>query len=206
MRCSNYAVRRGEVKPNQHQTADGYGLMKRLLPTPPPTSFPPLRPALARRRRCSGVLSGGASRTTAASLLNRPNGSTWSRTSAATGGDVLVEPNDGCNIVQEYVVLSMSVTQRAHIRTSTQTIRTCIPSTEQHPRHSDLARVLTVLCFIAPSVGQQGRRSCRRVAALVGIIACGVHTQALRIRSRDVWKNAVLVRRMPCLPDYTALA
>ena len=27
------------------------------------------------------------------------------------GGDVLVDPNDGCNIVQEYVVLSMSVTQ-----------------------------------------------------------------------------------------------
>jgi hypothetical protein len=27
------------------------------------------------------------------------------------GGDVLVDPNDGCNIVQEYVYLSMSVTQ-----------------------------------------------------------------------------------------------
>ncbi|HEY6013301.1 MAG TPA: sialidase family protein, partial [Candidatus Limnocylindrales bacterium] len=27
------------------------------------------------------------------------------------GGDVLVDPNDGCNILQEYVVLSLSVTQ-----------------------------------------------------------------------------------------------
>lgn len=31
------------------------------------------------------------------------------------GGDVLVDPNDGCNIVQEYVVLSMSVTRQCAV-------------------------------------------------------------------------------------------
>ena len=40
------------------------------------------------------------------------------------GGDVLVDPNDGCNIVQEYVDLSMSVTQ------------TCAHPT-WNPKHAD---------------------------------------------------------------------
>ena len=31
------------------------------------------------------------------------------------GGDVLVDPNNGCNIVQEYVVLSMTLTQTCGI-------------------------------------------------------------------------------------------
>jgi hypothetical protein len=39
------------------------------------------------------------------------------------GGDVLVDPNDGCNIVQEYVDLTMSVTQ------------TCAHPNQLNPKH-----------------------------------------------------------------------
>jgi hypothetical protein len=57
-----------------------------------------------------GVLVSGGLQDNGGSLL-RPGASTMVSNFGGDGGDVLVDPNDGCNIVQEYVVLSMSVTQ-----------------------------------------------------------------------------------------------
>jgi hypothetical protein len=57
-----------------------------------------------------GVLVSGGLQDNGGSLLN-PNGSNMVSNFGGDGGDVLVDPNDGCNIVQEYVVLAMSVTQ-----------------------------------------------------------------------------------------------
>src|SRR5207237_7049924 len=57
-----------------------------------------------------GVLVSGGLQDNGGSLL-RPGADTMVSNFGGDGGDVLVDPNDGCNIVQEYVVLSMSVTQ-----------------------------------------------------------------------------------------------
>ncbi len=57
-----------------------------------------------------GVFVSGGLQDNGGSLL-RPGAGTMVSNFGGDGGDVLVDPNDGCNIVQEYVVLSMSVTQ-----------------------------------------------------------------------------------------------
>jgi hypothetical protein len=57
-----------------------------------------------------GVLVSGGLQDNGGSLL-RPGASTMVSNFGGDGGDVLVDPNDGCNIVQEYVVLSMTITQ-----------------------------------------------------------------------------------------------
>jgi hypothetical protein len=57
-----------------------------------------------------GVFVSGGLQDNGGSLL-RPGADTMVSNFGGDGGDVLVDPNDGCNIVQEYVVLSMSVTQ-----------------------------------------------------------------------------------------------
>jgi hypothetical protein len=57
-----------------------------------------------------GVLVSGGLQDNGGSLL-RPGAPKMVSNFGGDGGDVLVDPNDGCNIVQEYVVLSMEVTQ-----------------------------------------------------------------------------------------------
>jgi hypothetical protein len=57
-----------------------------------------------------GVLVSGGLQDNGGSLL-RPGADTMVSNFGGDGGDVLVDPNDGCNIVQEFIVLSMSVTQ-----------------------------------------------------------------------------------------------
>jgi hypothetical protein len=57
-----------------------------------------------------GVLVSGGLQDNGGSLL-RPGAAKMVSNFGGDGGDVLVDPNDGCNIVQEYVFLSMSVTQ-----------------------------------------------------------------------------------------------
>src|SRR5205085_3934977 len=58
----------------------------------------------------SGVLVSGGLQDNGGSLL-RPGASRMVSNFGGDGGDVLVDPDDGCNIVQEYVVLSMTITQ-----------------------------------------------------------------------------------------------
>ena len=56
------------------------------------------------------VLVSGGLQDNGGSLL-RPGAAKMVSNFGGDGGDVLVDPNDGCNIVQEYIYLSMSVTQ-----------------------------------------------------------------------------------------------
>src|SRR3954447_21854999 len=56
------------------------------------------------------VLVSGGLQDNGGSLL-RPGAPKMVSNFGGDGGDVLVDPNDGCNIVQEYVVLSLEVTQ-----------------------------------------------------------------------------------------------
>jgi hypothetical protein len=56
------------------------------------------------------VLVSGGLQDNGGSLL-RPGADKMVSNFGGDGGDVLVDPNDGCNIVQEYVYLSMSLTQ-----------------------------------------------------------------------------------------------
>jgi hypothetical protein len=58
----------------------------------------------------SGVLVSGGLQDNGGSLLNPDKGQMVSNF-GGDGGDVLVNPNDGCDIVQEYVVLSMTLTR-----------------------------------------------------------------------------------------------
>jgi hypothetical protein len=56
------------------------------------------------------VLVSGGLQDNGGSLL-RPGGAKMVSNFGGDGGDVLVDPNDGCNIVQEYVYLTMEVTK-----------------------------------------------------------------------------------------------
>jgi hypothetical protein len=90
-----YSVGIGKINHTAH-TASGQTVDENTLPVVGSTS--------------DGVLVSGGLQDNGGSLLN-PNGSNMVSNFGGDGGDVLVDPNDGCNIVQEYVVLSMSVTQ-----------------------------------------------------------------------------------------------
>ena len=58
----------------------------------------------------TGVIVSGGLQDNGGSIY-RIGGAKMSSNFGGDGGDVLVDPNDGCNIVQEYVVLAMRVTQ-----------------------------------------------------------------------------------------------
>jgi hypothetical protein len=58
----------------------------------------------------TGVIISGGLQDNGGSIY-RIGGTKMSSNFGGDGGDVLVDPNDGCNILQEYVVLSLSVTQ-----------------------------------------------------------------------------------------------
>src|SRR5262249_17429953 len=58
----------------------------------------------------SGVLVSGGLQDNGGSLVNPAKGNMVSNF-GGDGGDVIVDPNDGCNVVQEYVELAMTVTQ-----------------------------------------------------------------------------------------------
>ena len=58
----------------------------------------------------TGVIVSGGLQDNGGSIF-RIGGAKMSSNFGGDGGDVLVDPNNGCNILQEYVVLSLSVTQ-----------------------------------------------------------------------------------------------
>ena len=98
-----YAVGIGKIK-GLHTTADG-DQVDETTPTDTPTVS-----GLPAEAASNGVLVSGGLQDNGGSLL-RPGADTMVSNFGGDGGDVLVDPNDGCNIVQEYVDLSMSVTQ-----------------------------------------------------------------------------------------------
>jgi hypothetical protein len=59
----------------------------------------------------SVIISGGL-QDNGGSILRRGAGQEMNSNFGGDGGDVLVDPDDGCNIVQEYVVMAMRVTNK----------------------------------------------------------------------------------------------
>jgi hypothetical protein len=114
------------------------------------------------------------------------------------GGDVLVDPNDGCNIVQEYVVLSMSVTQ------------TCAsPDPATHPNaFLDQSQSTTFKIappdinarFIAPFVANKQNIK----EWLAGGNSLWVQTAGFAIRSPNAWSKPYTLPNAG--QTYTALA
>jgi hypothetical protein len=98
-----YAVGVGKINPTQHTTPEQTMDETKTTDTQSVTGLPELGAA-------SGVLVSGGMQDNGG-LLMRPGAAKIVSNFGGDGGDVLVDPNDGCNIVQEYVDLSMSVTQ-----------------------------------------------------------------------------------------------
>jgi hypothetical protein len=98
-----YAVDVGKINTATHSTPEGSVDETSLTDTATVGGLP----VLAAN---SGVLVSGGLQDNGG-LLMRPGAAKMVSNFGGDGGDVLVDPNDGCNIVQEYVVLSMSVTQ-----------------------------------------------------------------------------------------------
>src|SRR4051812_16054740 len=129
-----------------------------------------------------GVLVSGGLQDNGGSLL-RPGADTMVSNFGGDGGDVLVDPNDGCNIVQEYVVLSMSVTQ------------TCAnPDPKTRPNaFLDLSQTTTFKIgppdvnarFIAPFAANKQNIN----EWVAGGNSLWVQTSGFAIRSRSAWKN-----------------
>jgi hypothetical protein len=144
-----------------------------------------------------GVLVSGGLQDNGGSLL-RPGSGTMVSNFGGDGGDVLVDPNDGCNIVQEYVVLSMSVTQ------------TCAsPDLTTRPNaFLDLSQSTTFKVgppdinarFIAPFVANKQHIN----EWLAGGNSLWVQTAGFAIRSRNAWSKPYTLPNAG--QTYTALA
>ena len=142
------------------------------------------------------VLVSGGLQDNGGSLL-RPGAPKMVSNFGGDGGDVLVDPNNGCNIVQEYVVLSMRVTQ------------TCANPGPDHPNaflDSSQATTYNIAPpdvnarFIAPFVANATNVQ----EWLAGGNSLWVQNNGFAIRSGSEWKKAYT------LPSgsqvYTALA
>ena len=142
------------------------------------------------------VLVSGGLQDNGGSLL-RPGAQKMVSNFGGDGGDVLVDPNDGCNIVQEYVVLSMSVTQ------------TCANPGADHPNaFLDLSQSTTYKIappdvnarFIAPF----GANATNVKEWFAGGTSLWIQTNGFAIRSGSEWKKAYTLAS--AAQTYTALA
>ena len=187
-----YSVGIGKIK-GLHTTADGDQVDETATADTPTVSGLPAEGAP------SGVLVSGGLQDNGGSLL-RPGAGTMVSNFGGDGGDVLVDPNDGCNIVQEYVDLAMSVTQTcAHpnllnpkhaVRSSTRQRRR--PSTSRRPT----------------STRASSRRSSPTTRTSTSgsppATACGCRRRASRSASRRSGQKAYTLPTPNLL--YTALA
>jgi hypothetical protein len=98
-----YAVDVGNINPATHSTPEGSVNETSLTDVGNVGGLPVVGAG-------SGVLVSGGLQDNGG-LLMRPGASKMVSNFGGDGGDVLVDPNDGCNIIQEYVVLSMTITQ-----------------------------------------------------------------------------------------------
>ncbi len=177
--------------------AVGVGLINHTVhSTPEQTVNENTLPAVGSATPGDVLVSGGL-QDNGGSLV-RAGGDTMVSNFGGDGGDVLVDPNDGCNIVQEYVVLSMSVTQ------------TCAhPDPVTRPNaFLDLAQSTTFKIaprdfnarFIAPFVANKQNIN----EWLAGGNSLWVQTAGFAIRSRDAWTKAYTLPAGSQV--YTALA
>jgi hypothetical protein len=128
-----------------------------------------------------GVLVSGGLQDNGGSLL-RPGAPKMVSNFGGDGGDVLVDPQDGCNIVQEYVALSMRVT------------RTCANPGPDHPNaFLDLSQSTTTdisppdvnARFIAPFTANTTNAK----QWLAGGNSLWYQDKGWDITSGDQWKN-----------------
>lgn len=143
-----------------------------------------------------GVLVSGGLQDNGGSLL-RPGAPKMVSNFGGDGGDVLVDPNNGCNIVQEYVVLAMRVTQ------------TCANPGPDHPNaFLDLSQSTTFSIappdinarFIAPFVANASDIQ----EWLAGGNSLWVQGKGFAIRSGAEWKKAYTLANPAQV--YTAVA
>ena len=142
------------------------------------------------------VLVSGGMQDNGGSLL-RPGAGKMVSNFGGDGGDVLVDPNNGCNIVQEYVYLSMSVTQ------------TCANPGPDHPNaFLDLSQSTTFRIgppdinarFIAPFAANKTDVD----EWLAGGNSLWVQTKGFAIRSGSEWTKAYTLPSP--VRTYTAVA
>jgi hypothetical protein len=144
----------------------------------------------------SGVLVSGGLQDNGGSLL-RPGASRMVSNFGGDGGDVLVDPNDGCNIVQEYVNLRMSVTQTcAHPNPNTR------PNALLDLSQSTTFRITpeTNARFIAPFVANKTNID----EWLAGGNSLWTWTHGFTIRSGSQWTKSFTLPSSA--QTYTALA
>lgn len=147
----------------------------------------------------SGVLVSGGLQDNGGSLLN-PAGGNMVSNFGGDGGDVLVDPNDGCNIVQEYVYLSMTLTQTCGHPTSVDRDRSnafldVSQSTEVKIDPNDVnAR------FIAPFVANKTKPA----EWLAGGNSLWLNTKGWAIRSGSEWAKTYTLPTVGKV--FTALA
>ena len=185
-----YAVDVGNINPATHSTPEGNVNETSSTDTATTSGLPVLAAS-------SGVLVSGGLQDNGG-LLMRPGAAKMVSNFGGDGGDVLVDPNDGCNVVQEYVVLSMSVTQ------------TCAhPNSITRPdAFLDLSQSTTFKIappdvnarFIAPFVANQSNID----EWLAGGVSLWTQTQGFAIRSGSQWTRAYTLANAG--QTYTALA
>ena len=185
-----YAVDVGNINPATHSTPEGNVNETSSTDTATTSGLPVLAAS-------SGVLVSGGLQDNGG-LLMRPGAAKMVSNFGGDGGDVLVDPNDGCNVVQEYVVLSMSVTQ------------TCAhPNSITRPdAFLDLSQSTTFKIappdvnarFIAPFVANQTNID----KWLAGGVSLWTQTQGFAIRSGSQWTRAYTLANAG--QTYTALA
>ena len=147
----------------------------------------------------SGVLVSGGLQDNGGSLLNPDKGNMVSNF-GGDGGDVLVNPNDGCDIVQEYVVLSMTLT------------RTCgSPDRNLRPNaFVDLSQSTEIKIgprdinarFIAPFIANKTNTN----EWMAGGNSLWIQENGFDIKNRDSWTKATGSTLADPGKVYTALA
>lgn len=147
----------------------------------------------------SGVLVSGGLQDNGGSLVNPDNGNMVSNF-GGDGGDVLVNPNDGCDIVQEYVVLSMTLT------------RTCgSPDLTKRPlAFVDLSQATQTKIgppdvnarFIAPFVANKSNTN----EWMAGGNSLWIQESGFDIKDRNGWTKATGSTLADAGKVYTALA
>jgi hypothetical protein len=142
----------------------------------------------------SGVIVSGGLQDNGGSIL--PGGAAkMSSNFGGDGGDVLVDPNDGCNIVQEYVVLAMRVTNTCARPENPDAFLDLTKSTTYSIAPPDInAR------FIAPFVANRSDID----EWMAGGNSLWIQSNGFAIRSGSEWKNAYKLPNPA--QTYTALA
>jgi hypothetical protein len=141
------------------------------------------------------VLVSGGLQDNGGSLLRPGAGNKMVSPFGGDGGDVLVDPNNGCNILQEYVVLSLTVTQTCANPGDPQALVDPSKTTSFKVSPPDVnARFIAPFTANATNIDEW----------LAGGNSLWVQTQGFAIRSGSAWKRAY-TRANPA-QVYTAVA